>query len=118
MRRRIPALIAIFALVFSQLAVSAFACPLDVNAPAAMAAMDSEHCDRAPTQNLCDRHCDYGAANVNHAAPDVAPDVLALPLPWRAAPVPVAACIARAPVATPARSHSPPALTLFGVLRI
>ena len=118
MNRRITAAIAIVALLFAQLAVSAFACPLDAPAPAVMAAMDGDDCGGATTPNLCDRHCDYGAANVNHAAPDLAPDVLALPLPWRAEPALAPAAFIRVVVASPVRSHSPPPLELFGVLRI
>lgn len=118
MQRRILAAIAVVALLFAQLAVSAFACPMDAPAPAAMMAMDGEHCDGMATPNLCDRHCDYGDANVNHAAPDLAPDVLALPLPWRAAPSPAPAAFTRVAVSCRVRSHSPPPLALFGALRI
>ena len=118
MQRRLTAFVAILALGFAQLAVSAFACPLDAPEPAAMATMHGNPCDGMPTPNLCERHCDYGAANVNHATPDVAPDVLALPLPWRAMSVPVPASFVRVAIDGESRSHSPPPLTLFGVLRI
>ena len=118
MNRRFTAFVAIVALLFAQLAVSAFACPLDAPAPTVMAAMDGDHCDGAATPNLCNSHCDYGAANVNHAAPDLAPDVLALPLPWRAEPAVAPAGSIRVVVSQPVRSHSPPPLELFGVLRI
>jgi len=113
------ALLAMFALLFAQVAVSAFACPLDVANPAAMAAtMGGEHCGELATPNLCDRHCDYGAASVNHASPALAPDVLALPLPWRAASL--ATPVRYAPVDRDpdTRNHSPPPLALFGALRI
>lgn len=118
MKRRITAAIAIVALLFAQLAVSAFACAMDAPAPSATMSMGGAHCDGMATPNLCDRHCDYGDANVNHAAPDLAPDVLALPLPWRAAPSPAPAAFTQVALAAPARSHSPPPLELFGVLRI
>ena len=118
MGQRVSAVIAIVALLFSQLLVSAFACPMEAPAPAAMAAMDSEHCDGIAKPNLCERHCDYGNANVNHAAPDLAPDILALPLPWRAAPAPAPAAWLRTATRVPTRSHSPPPLALFGALRI
>jgi len=111
------AFLAIFAMLFAQLAVSAFACPLDLQATAPMS-MDGEHCDKVFTPNLCDRHCDYGAASVNHAAPDVAPDVLALPLPWRATFAPAPAAFAPAAIDVASRSHSPPPLALLGFLRI
>jgi hypothetical protein len=119
MRRPFAAAVAIVALLFSQLAVSAFACPRD-NVAQAMEAMDSMpegHCEKQKP-NLCGKHCDYGAANVNQASPDLAPDVLALPLPWRAEPLPALA-IATAPVARTPQSHPPPPLILlFGALRI
>jgi hypothetical protein len=57
MQRRLSAVIAIAALLFAQLAVSAFACPMDASAPAAMSMpMDGGPCDGAKTPNLCDRH--------------------------------------------------------------
>jgi len=119
MRRPFAATLAIVALVFSQLAVSAFACPRD-NVAQAMEAMDSMpegHCEKQKP-NLCGKHCDYGAANVNQASPDLAPDVLALPLPWRAEPAPAPAAWHRTATRVPTRSHSPPPLALFGALRI
>jgi len=116
MRRPFAAAVAIVALLFSQLAVSAFACPRD-NVAQAMEAMAESHCEKQKP-NLCGKHCDYGAANVNQASPDLAPDVLALPLPWRAEPLPLMA-VAAAPVARTPRNHPPPPLILlFGVLRI
>jgi len=111
------ALLAMFALLFAQVAVSAFACPLDTP-PAATLSMDGDHCERMATPNLCDRHCDYGAANVSHASPDLAPDVLALPLPWRALPVATPRSFTRVVLDAPSRNHSPPPLALFGALRI
>ena len=119
MGRPFAAAVAIVALLFSQLAVSAFACPRDnvARAMEAMEAMPEGHCEKQKP-NLCGKHCDYGAANVNHASPDAAPDVLALPLPWRAEPLAALAGPA-APVARTPRTHPPPPLILlFGVLRI
>ena len=116
--RSAAAFVAIVAMLFAQLAVSAFACPLDLRAPAAAVPMDGGHCDKVFTPNLCDRHCDYGAANVSHASPDLAPDVLALPLPWRALPAPAPASFGCDVAEVPSRSHSPPPLTLLGFLRI
>ena len=115
--RSATAFLAILALLFAQLAVSAFACPLDLQPPPTMS-MDGDHCGGMATPNLCDRHCDYGAASANHAAPDLAPDVLALPLPWRALPVATPASFMRVVLDAPSRSHSPPPLALFGALRI
>jgi len=84
----------------------------------AESAMPQGHCGGMTMPNLCERHCDYGAQSVNQVNPEAAPDVLALPLPWRAeaslpALIPVAPADRQAP-----RSHSPPPLALFGALRI
>jgi hypothetical protein len=121
MKRRtrfVAALFAIAALAFSQLAVSAFACP-NVAAPVMSAGeMPAGPCEQGGNANLCDRHCDYGAASVGHAGLDMTLDVLALPLPWRAEPVTIAATATHAPRELAERSHSPPPLALFGALRI
>jgi hypothetical protein len=115
MRRPFAAALAIAALLFSQLAASAFACPRDGFA-SAIKTVES-HCDQQKP-NLCGKHCEYGAANVNQASPDLAPDILALPLPWRAEAAPVLV-VAPAPVARTPRNHPPPPLILlFGALRI
>ena len=111
------AVLAILALLFSQLAVSAFACP---RIEAVVSAMDMPegHCEK-PQKNVCTKHCEYGAATVNQVSPDAAPDVLALPLPWRADPQPVILPAGDDPVrGHDLRSHSPPPLALFGALRI
>src|SRR5258708_34368910 len=69
MTRRIrifASLIAAAALLFSQLAVSAYACPME--APAQAAAPGD--CDEAlANPNLCERHCDYGSASLEAAKP-------------------------------------------------
>ena len=116
--RAFAAILATVALLFAQLAVSALACPKD-EVVVEMQSM-SEHCQKQQqTPNLCNIHCDYGAANVNHASPDFAPDVLALPLPWRAEPQPIVAPAVDDPVrGHDFRSHTPPPLALFGALRI
>lgn len=49
-------MIAIVALLFAQLAVSAYACP--------MAGMGA---DTEMNANLCERHCDYGNASLDQA---------------------------------------------------
>ena len=116
--RIVAAILAIAALAFSQLAVSAFACPHDAAPAMSAAQMPAGHCEHGGNPNLCERHCDYGAASVGHAGLDMTVDVFALPLPWRAEPVAIAAPAIRAPREFAARSHSPPPLALFGALRI
>ena len=67
MKRRIhpiAALIAIFALVFAQLATAAYACPQ--LAKAASVERHAPDCDHGanPDPNLCQRHCDDGKVSV------------------------------------------------------
>lgn len=118
--RRIAGLAAIAAMLFSQLAVSAYACPRELGASQASVAIAGtmDGCDEAVTANLCDRHCDYGASATGHVSIDGSPG-------------PAFACVVRAvePPAAPGSTgravehrfllgHSPPPLTLFGALRI
>jgi hypothetical protein len=127
--RRIAALAALFALLFAQLAVSAYACPMQSAAPMRAAAEASQAgdatalpCEMAlATPNLCDRHCDYDAAAVGTLCVDARADHPPLLLPWRAVP---AAALATVPLAAVAFERPPPRplsrspLTLFGNLRI
>jgi hypothetical protein len=59
--RAAAALIAIFSLLFAQLAISAFACPGGAAVPVAAPAMDMPGCDMAPAERgespLCKAHC-------------------------------------------------------------
>jgi len=106
--------LALFALVFAQLATAAYACPQDMerNATAAMPA-DCDH-EMAQTPNLCERHCDYGKASVDKAKTFTAPDLAAAPCPLFIAPAHKEAPRA---VMRAAASTGPP-LTRFTVLRI
>jgi hypothetical protein len=116
--RRIAACFAIAALAFAQLAISAYACPMNM-AGSANHASDSraDDCEMSGGSNLCERHCDYGASSVQSSpVPAIAPQLVALP--WRvAAFVPLS-------FSTPAREWlpptriEPPPLVRFGVLRI
>jgi len=72
------AVVAAAMLLFSQLAVSAFACPMDAPAQASAQA----GCDEAMMNaNLCERHCDYGSASFEPAKP------------LQASPVALVACL-------------------------
>lgn len=118
--RRIAGLVALAAVLFSQLAVSAYVCPRDLGASQASVAMvgTMDGCDDVVTANLCDRYCDYGASAAGQASIDGSPG-------------PAIACVVRAlePPSLPGSTgravehrfllgHSPPPLTLFGALRI
>jgi len=98
------ALIAIAALLFSQLAVSAFACPGLGDMNAAMQAMASDDAAQVDA-NLCMRHCDEGAKALDAAKPVAAlPPALApvLRLVTIAAPRAPAVHVATASFAGPA----------------
>jgi hypothetical protein len=114
--RRIASAIAIFALAFAQLAVSAYACPMDMPAGAHQTAETGESgCDMPGTPNLCERHCDYGASSVQASpAPAIAPAPVAAPWsePFISQPFTRAHAWLQ-----PARIEPPP-LVRFGVLRI
>lgn len=109
--RLFASMIAVVALLFAQLAVSAYACPMTGMADMADTEMNA---------NLCERHCDYGNASLDQAK---APSVQALAAdsgvriaPVRASPQPqVTARTLRA--AWPAAGPAPP-LIRFTVLRI
>src|ERR1700682_6377160 len=118
--RRIPALSPVAPLLFAQLAVSAFACPLEASTPAmahASAPPSGEGCEEMATPNLCERHCDYGSSSVGHfAACD--PPLPATGIEWRVEPAAIPA-VSRASLDRQSlRSRAPPPLILLGVLRI
>jgi hypothetical protein len=118
--RRIAAVLALFALAFAQLAVSAYACPVaaTVGHEVASATTSEAHCGDLDNANLCDRHCDYGVSAVANASADSLPPFVATALPGRIEIDSRPAAFARAADRQSLRCHSPPALILFGVLRI
>src|ERR1700680_2681893 len=115
--RRISACFAIAALAFAQLAISAYACPM--NAEGAIHASNSpaDDCEMSGAPNLCERHCDYGASSVQSSpAPAMAPQFVALP--WRSAAVVPLSFSPPAREWLPPTRIEPPPLVRFGVLRI
>lgn len=116
--RRIAAWLAVVALAFSQLAVSAYACPSGMPERGPDIVQDvADDCGKLPGANLCERHCDYGASSVQTASP---PAIILdpAPLPWRVEPfVSLPAHASSREWLMPARADPPP-LVLFGVLRI
>jgi hypothetical protein len=116
--RRIAACLAAAALAFAQLAVSAYACPSQDRASAAVTKHQTaeENCAKTATRNLCERHCDYGDS-LQSAPPAVtAPDLA--PLPWRIELVAAPAVERRACRSLAPPRIEPPPLVRFGVLRI
>ena len=116
--RRIAAWLAVAALAFSQLAVSAYACPSGMPERGTGTVQDvADECVKLPSPNLCERHCDYGASSVQTASPPAIVPEPAL-LPWRVEPfVALSASASSREWLLPARADPPP-LVLFGVLRI
>jgi hypothetical protein len=118
--RRIAAVSAIAALLFAQLAVAAFACPLEAGtAPVvqASAPQTDDGCDGMPTPNLCERHCDYGSSSVGYFAACV-PALPAAQIPWRVEPAEAAAVTRASLDRQSLLTRAPPPLILLGVLRI
>jgi hypothetical protein len=118
--RQLTALSAVAALIFAQLAVSAFACPFE-RAPeaAAQATMQDsgEGCQEMANRNLCESHCDYGSLLVDYSSA-AAPALPAAELPWRFEPIAIPVLSHIAVDRANLYSHSPPPLILLGVLRI
>jgi hypothetical protein len=118
--RRFAALGAIAALVFSQLAVSAFACPHEA-APEAMAQVSmqpsGDGCEEMANRNLCERHCDYGSSLIAYSWA-ASPALPAAELPWRIEPIAIPHISRVVLERESLHLHSPPSLILLGVLRI
>lgn len=113
--RFFTALAAAAAILFAQLAVSVYACPME--APSATAAPDG-CAEWMASANLCRVHCDYGHASFEAAKPLHAPHValvagLRITLP----DVAIAWLPAPAPSVAPGPSPPPPRWR-FTVLRI
>lgn len=69
--RSLAGLLAVFALAFAQLAVSAFACQLASPEPAPMAMGHHPEGCTGPVENanVCNQHCQYGSAATDAARP-------------------------------------------------
>ena len=118
--RRIAALLALFALLFAQLAVSAYACPMGSvpEVAAAGVASGEPHCADLQNANLCDGHCGYGSSAAGQGASISFPAFVPTPLPWRIADEVSIAVAARTSDEALLHFEPPPPLILFGVLRI
>jgi hypothetical protein len=117
--RRIAAFTAMAALVFAQLAVSAYACPAQAGQPAIAASVPAamDDCHEVATPNLCERHCDYGSSSVANCAPSMPAmhaGVFHVRIHLAESLPPSREYLDRQQLA----SHPPPPLVLHGVLRI
>ena len=112
--RRIAAWIAVAAVAFAQLAVSAYACPMESGA----VALDTPCEEMVVNANLCEGHCNYGSSVVQHQGIDLVPAFVPIALPTEI----FIAHSAERPSFVRERSHdpahSPPPLTLSQALRI
>jgi hypothetical protein len=127
--KRIIARISVAAVLFTQLAVAAYACPA-VEGPAAVIAAASadamraampgcEMNDGAVTPNLCLQHCQAGDQSVQTLPQVAVPAFAAVSLVVVFEPALSDSGHGNAPMsASPAHAASPPPLIRFGVLRI
>ena len=122
--RVLAALLAAFALVFAQLAVSAHACELRESPARGEVTAHNEGChemapaEEAPaTDNVCFEHCQYGDASVDNSPPAPPAVDSAGPVLRLAQVAPASAGLRPAWRLAPAAAPPPPAI-LFGVLRI
>ena len=104
-RRRLVALIALCALLFQQLAMAAYACPME-EARAQVAPMKC-HPDASPDAARCHEHCHPLTASTDHASAPAGPAAVLPPLDWSRVATLGAddACARRAP---PPRGADPP----------
>ena len=118
--RRVAALLATFALVFAQMAVSAYACPREAVPEVATSGVSGEDlpCADLQSPNLCDRHCAYGSSATGQAPSASLPPFVATVRPWRLAEPAAIAVFAQARDDAFLHFEPPPPLLLFGALRI
>jgi hypothetical protein len=124
--RPFAAIVAIFAVLFAQLAVSAYACPgADGMMPAAVVADEAPPCHENPapaqTTPLCQAHCQQGDQSLDLRGTSVpAFSFVALPASWGALRVAVsdAPAAQRAHLALLERPTGPPLAVRHCRLRI
>jgi hypothetical protein len=118
LRRISTALIAMLALLMSQLAVATHVCAIMGASPAAAEAKMAPDCaDPVKNLNACERHCSFGSSAVDLAKPVPAPDLMSGPVLRVGRPFVPSSAAARWLRATPLPPQPPPAI-LFSVLLI
>ncbi|HZX91447.1 MAG TPA: hypothetical protein VFE67_12450 [Rudaea sp.] len=87
--RRWIALIALFGLLFQQLAMAAYACPVDGNGVTGSVAAQMPPCHATGTadKSRCHQHCHPLAQTSDHAATPALPPALLPPTRWLREPV-------------------------------
>lgn len=117
-RRFLTALLAIFALLMSQLAVSAHVCGLmDFGAVAMQAELSAPCPEPMAPSNVCEQHCQFGQSSVDQGKPLASVDVtsgpsLRIDQPYASLPL-----LRRSRPDSPPPPEPPPAIR-FSVLRI
>lgn len=83
-RRRWIALVALFGLLFQQLAMASYACPLERDATAAAAAVSNPPCHQPGTADKarCHEHCHPLTSSADHSAPPTVPPAILPPTTW------------------------------------
>ena len=124
--RRLIAKIGIAAVLFAQLAVSAYACPMPFASEYGMATavtagvFGMPDCGQSDTgnPNLCLQHCQAGSQSVQTSPQIAVPTLAIIPLLVVAPIQPVASSGITVLSALPERETSPPPLVRFSFLRI
>jgi hypothetical protein len=111
--RSLSAWLALFTLLFAQLATAVYACPQLADPAPAVESQDCDH-DTDATPNLCQRHCDQGKASLDSPRLAVAPDMA----PTYERPLLLVATHGAPRVSTAAQVPTGPPATRFTVLRI
>jgi hypothetical protein len=78
------ALVALFGLLFQQLAMAAYSCPLDRDATAAAAAVSNPPCHQSNTTDKarCHEHCHPLTSSSDHSSPPTVPPAILPPTTW------------------------------------
>ena len=109
--RRWIALIALFGLLFQQVATAAYVCPTESKSPTMAASADMPDCERAASNDKarCQDHCHPQSTSSDHAAQPNVPPALLPATTWLRAASWQPSAFAQAPVCEiTARAAAPP----------
>jgi hypothetical protein len=111
--RRWIAFIALFGLLFQQLAMGVYVCPLESGDPSAVAAM-TQPCGSpdTPDKSRCDQHCHPLAQTSDHATPPTVPAALLPPTTWLRTPLAIRVHLPESPACEVAAHAAAPPLTI------
>lgn len=109
--RRIIALIALFGLLFQQVAMTVYACPLDESGSAVVAAaaqLPPCHSQNSPDRARCHEHCHPLAQSADHAPLPSVPAAILPATTWVREPIAQSIPYDFAACAVEARATAPP----------